>query len=101
MLDRPRNRICPSLIFIARSKTLRQAGGLKKGNKPSTTSKSAQAASMALQRSGPSTGYFAAAPAGAAEDELPRMALKKSLPGSTTITSDLLRKAERYASRLR
>src|SRR5664279_1874048 len=43
MLDRPRKRICPSLICIAFSKTRRHDGGLRKGRRPSATSISASA----------------------------------------------------------
>ncbi len=103
MLLNPRKRICPSLIFIARSNTRRQDGGLMKGSSPSTTSISAQAPSSASQIStkAGAAAYFLAAPAPAVPLEAPRIALKKSLLGSMTITSDLLRKLERYASRLR
>ena len=44
-------------------------------------------------------GYFLGGNAGVAPE--PRIALKKSLLGSTIIRSDLLRKLARYASRLR
>lgn len=102
MLLNPRKRICPSLIFIARSNTRRHEGGLMNGSRPSTTSISAQAPSSASQISTKAgAAYFLAGPAAAAPLEAPRIALKKSLLGSTTITSDLLRKLERYASRLR
>jgi len=88
MLDRPTKRICPSVIDNTRLNTWRQAAGLMKGISPSITSISASAPSSL------STGcacYLrgAAEPAGAPD---PRMALKKSLLESITITSDLLRK---------
>jgi len=110
MLDKPIKRIWPSLILMARSNTLRHLGGLIKGNKPSTTSISANAPTNRSQKlSTPKRYFFAAgaaafaagAAAGAATGLLPRMAWKNSLPGSTTITSDLLRKLARYASKLR
>ena len=97
MLRSPRKRIWPSLKRSAPSKTLRQAVGLKKGNSPSTTSISAQAPNARFHQLAPTRGYFF----GAGADELPRIALKNSVLGSTTITSDLLRKLARYASRLR
>jgi hypothetical protein len=98
MLDRPMKRICPSLIFMARSNTLRHRGGLMKGSKPSTTSISAKAPSnrSRVLVSDPKIVYFfAGLGAGAAPSGPPRMAWKKSLLGSTTITSDLLRKLVR------
>jgi len=96
MLDSPRKRICPSLIRVACSKSRRHPPGLKNGSSPSTTSISAQAASSTSQKPAGTADYFfgAAAAAGAAEAE-PRMALKKSLAGSSTITSPLVRKAAR------
>ena len=100
MLTRPMKRICPSLMRSARSNTWRQDLGLKKGSSPSTTSISAKAPSsqsdiVAAGRS--NSQQVAAAPAQrrAAASPLPRMALKNSLPGSSTITSDLLRKVAR------
>ena len=105
MLPRPMKRICPSLILSARSNTLRHRGGLMKGSSPSTTNISANAPSSRSDRPGgesPKNAYRLAAGAGAgAGATLPRIALKNSLPVSTTITSDLLRKLARYASRLR
>jgi hypothetical protein len=97
MLDRPMNLICPSLILVARSNTPRHIGGLTNGSRPSTTSISANAPSSSSAKPGVAkTYFFAAAAAGAFEaPEEPRIALKKSLPGSTTITSDLLRKLAR------
>ncbi len=101
MLDRPMKRICPSLIFVARSNTPRHIGGLRNGRKPSTTSISANAPSSSSMKPGSAKDYFFAGAifAGAIGalcpmDE-PRIALKKSLPGSSTITSDLLRKLDR------
>ena len=97
MLPSPMKRICPSLILSARSNTLRHCGGLMKGSSPSITSISANAPSSRSQNPAAATAYFLPLAAGA----VPRMALKNSLPVSTTITSDLLRKLARYASRLR
>ena len=84
----------------ARSKTPRQVAGLKNGSKPSNTSISAAAPSSKSQKLVSAKPYFRSR-LGAAGSALPRMAPKNSLPGSTTITSDLLRKLDRYASRLR
>jgi hypothetical protein len=97
MLHSPMKRICPSLIFVARSKTPRHIGGLRNGRKPSTTSISANAPNISSVKPGEAKTYFFAAGAAGAFDvpEAPRIALKKSLPGSTTITSDLLRKLDR------
>ena len=58
MLTKPMKRIWPSLIRIARSKTLRHAPGLKNGNKPSTTSIKAHAASTVFQKPGTRGHYF-------------------------------------------
>ena len=97
MLDKPMNRICPSLIFVARSNTPRHIGGLRNGSRPSITSINANAPSSSSVKPGAAkTYFFAAGAAGEFEaPEEPRIALKKSLPGSTTITSDLLRKLDR------
>ena len=90
------NRICPSLIFVARSKTLRHIGGLRNGRKPSTTNINANAPSNNSTKPGAAKAYFFAGAIGAlCPIDEPRIALKKSLPGSTTITSDLLRKLDR------
>jgi hypothetical protein len=78
---------------IARSKMPRQDAGLKKGNKPSATSISAAAPSSRSQKLASAKGYFRSR-FGAASP-LPRIAAKKSLAGSSTITSDLLRKLAR------
>lgn len=96
MLDRPMKRICPSVIRIARSKTARQVAGLTNGSKPSTTSISANAPNSRSDRpvSEPTAYFFAGAAAGAPGPPL-RIVWKKSLLGSTTITSDLLRKLAR------
>jgi hypothetical protein len=103
MLLKPMKRICPSLSLVARSKTPRHLGGLMKGKKPSTTSISANAPRSKSQGStcGPKFYFFAgadftagAAAAAGAETE-PRIAWKKSLFGSTTITSDFDRKLVR------
>ncbi len=104
----PRKRICPSFIFKARSKTPRHAEGLNSGNRPSATSISANAPSSRSHTLASPTselhgtrlpGYFFAAEPGTELE--PRIALKNSLLESTIITSDLLRKLERYASRFR
>ena len=98
MLDRPMKRICPSLIFVARSNTPRHIGGLRNGSKPSTTSISANAPSSSSMKPGSAKSYFfvfAGAIGALCPMDEPRIALKKSLPGSTTITSDLLRKLAR------
>ena len=103
MLLRPMKRIWPSLIRVARSKTSRHFGGLMKGSRPSITSISAIAPSSRSPRLGaaPKAYFFftgdasAAAPAAGVPEPLPRSAWKNSLPGSTTITSDLLRKLAR------
>ncbi len=96
MLDRPKNRIWPSLIFVARSNTLRQVVGLKNGSSPSITNISANAPSSTSPTPAVNAYFRAAGAEGlAAAPPLPRMALKKSLPGSTTITSERLRKLER------
>jgi hypothetical protein len=104
MLERPMKRICPSVIFIARSKTPRHLVGLMNGRNPSTTSISANAPTSKSQKlsDGPKAYFFEdGATTDGAEGLLPRMAWKKSLLGSSTITSDLLRKLALYASRLR
>ncbi len=97
MLLRPRKRSCPSLSCVARSNTRRQMAGLKNGSRPSITSIIAIAASTRSSTSSPRLLYLRGADgaAWAPPDALPRMALKKSLPGSTTITSLLLRKLAR------
>ena len=93
MLVRPRKRICPSLICVAFSKTRRHDGGLRNGSRPSATSINAQALKATSQKPTFANGHFLAAAAGAAG--LPRIAVKNSLLGSTTIMSFLLRKLAR------
>ncbi len=94
MLHRAMKRICPSLIFVARSKAARQRGGLMNGSRPSITSISANAPKSRLQRSvAAATDYFLADDGAAPEP--PRIDWKKSLPASMTITSDLVRKLAR------
>ena len=99
MLPSPMKRICPSLNLSARSNTLRHCGGLMKGISPSTTSINANAPSSRSPSPGgelPKRAYRFPDETGAATGAvLPRMALKKSLPVSTTITSDRLRKLAR------
>jgi hypothetical protein len=58
MLERPTKRICPSLIFVARSNTLRQVGGLRKGKNPSITNISAIAPNVSSMKPGAANGYF-------------------------------------------
>jgi hypothetical protein len=96
MLDRPMKRIWPSVMRIARSNTLRHFGGLTNGSSPSITSISANAPTNRSHRldEGATAYFFFAGTAGAAAPE-PRMAWKKSLPGSTIITSFLVRKLAR------
>ena len=96
MLDSPMNRICPSLIFIACANAARHLTGLMKGSSPSTTSINAKAPSSNSDRPGAdATSYFLGAPAPAAPGPPLRIDWKKSLLGSITITSDLLRKVAR------
>ena len=92
----PSMRICASVIFSARSKTRRQAPGLRNGSRPSRMSTSP----TALASSRP-TAYFLPAAPGPSAAPAPRMALKKSELVSVTTTSDFLLKLARYASRLR
>ena len=92
MLDSPINRICPSLICVARSNTRRQPAGLMKGNNPSTTNINANAPSSKSPRPGAAAKAYFLGDVAAGVVALPRKAWKNSLPGSTTITSDLLRK---------
>ena len=89
MLQRPKKRICPSVILHICSNILRHPDGVKKGSKPSKTRTSAKANPMLL----PSTGnvYFLRAGVLAPSPE-PRMALKNSDDGSSTITSLFLLK---------
>ncbi len=94
MLVRPMKRTWPSDMRVARSNTERHAPGLRKGSRPSKTSISASAPSSRSPMSAQRAAYLrpGAAVAGAAP---PRMALKNSLLGSTTMMSLLLRKAAR------
>ena len=101
MLLSPRKRICPSLIWMARSNTLRHIGGLKNGKRPSITNMSARALNSKSNDIGPPAYFFAAGLEEDPEPVSPCMALKNSLDGSTTMTSDLFWKLVRYASRLR
>jgi len=50
MLVSPRKRICPSVMRVARSNTLRQDFGLRNGSNPSITSISASAASRMFHK---------------------------------------------------
>ncbi len=94
MLVSPRNRIWPSLILVAFSKTCRHDKGLMKGSRPSATSISATALRATSQKPTLDKSYFLAGAVGATV--LPRIALKNSLlAGSTTSTSPLLRKLAR------
>jgi hypothetical protein len=93
MLLRPIKRICPSLIFMARANTSRHDLGLRNGNKPSITSIKANASSSVSHTVREPTYFFGLAEGAAGPP--PRMALKNSLDGSSTITSLLLRKVDR------
>ncbi len=86
MLQSPKKRIWPSLILSTCSNALRQLVGDRKGSKPSMTSTKASASQMLLSTL---RSYFFA---GAAVGPEPRMVLKKSDEGSSTITSDFLLK---------
>ncbi len=91
MLHSPMNRICPSLMRVARSNTPRHLDGLMNGSSPSNTSINANAPNSTSQRPGaePKAYFFA----GAAADTgatTPRIAWKNSLLGSITTKSDLL-----------
>lgn len=91
----PRKRICPSFIFKARSKTLRQTAGLNRGSKPSATNISANAPRSTSHTFAPFTAIYFFAPTVPGTAFEPRIALKNSLLVSTIMTSDLLRKLER------
>jgi len=96
------NRICPSLNFKACWNRARHRAGLTKGKNPSIRSMSAKAPSISSQKPGSdATDYFLGAAAVGEPGPPLRIDWKKSLLGSTTITSDLVRKLARYASRLR
>ena len=89
-------RIWPSVMRIARWKTPRHFGGLMNGSNPSITSISANAPTTRSHRLGEDAAtayFFFAAAAGTAPE--PRIDWKKSLLGSTTITSLLVRKLAR------
>lgn len=87
MLPRPKNRICPSLNLRICSNIRRQPAGEKNGKSPSIISTQASA-SQIVPLSTP-RGYFFD---GAAPAPDPRIALKKSDEGSSTITSLFLLK---------
>ena len=90
------NRICPSLNFIACSNIARHRAGLMKGSSPSTTSISANAPSSSSHSPGvAATAYFFGAADVPVLGPPLRIDWKKSLLGSTTIKSDLLRKLAR------
>ena len=92
-LHRPKKRICPSLSASNCSNTRRHRMGDKKGNNPSMTSSRASAIQRLLPSS--TTAYFfAGAAAALAPLPDPRMDLKKSLEGSSTITSLFLLKLD-------
>ena len=102
MLVRPMKRIWPSDYFSARSNICRHSVGLTNGISPSNTSIKANAPRIQSPTAGLPCGCWqgqrragAAAAGAAAAPPLPRMALKKSLDGSTTITSLLPRKLAR------
>ena len=95
-LESPSIRIWASLNCSARSNTRRQAPGFRNGSSPSKISTSA----IALASRRPTYFFLAAtgaspAPAPAPAPPEPRMALKKSVLVSTTITSDFLLKLAR------
>jgi hypothetical protein len=97
MLESPINRIWPSAKRAARSKTARHVLGLRNGSAPSITSISASAPS---NQSSIAADYLRGLveAAGAGTDEpnpVPRIARKKSLFGSSTIKSPLVRKVVR------
>jgi hypothetical protein len=79
MQIRPKNRICPSRILSISENTRRQAPGATNGISPSKTRTSAKAGQITSANE-ISTQRDAGAP---------RMALKNSEDGSSTITSDL------------
>ena len=96
MLDRPRKRIWPSLMRSALLNTSRHVVGLKNGNKPSNTSTSATAPTSTSTMASRRRAISAAVRRRAARAcGVPRIALKNSLDGSTTITSERLRKLAR------
>ncbi len=82
MLHRPKNRTWPSCNCNIRWNMRRQPAGDRNGNKPSMTSTRASAS----QNVSPSKPYFFAG----AGEVLPRMALKNSDDGSSTIKSPFL-----------
>ena len=93
-LESPSIRIWASLNCSARSNTRRQAPGFRNGSSPSKISTSA----IALASRRPTYFFLAAtgaSPAPAPAPPEPRMALKKSVLVSTTITSDFLLKLAR------
>jgi len=90
MLTSPKVRNCWSLNCRICSNIRRQPDGLSAGNNPSSTRNSAKA-SQSVSLIG--TAAYQADQRG--EAPAPRMARKKSLDGSTTITSDLLRNVVR------
>ena len=90
ILHSPKKRICPLLRARIRSNMRRHPEGEIRGSNPSITSSSASACQSVLVSK---ADYFFTGAADAAEllpD--PRMALKKSDEGSTTITSLFLLK---------
>ena len=86
MLHRPKKRIWPLLILRIFSNMRRQPAGEKNGSRPSITSRQAKASQNVLLSK---ANYFLA---GAVPAPEPRMALKKSDDGSSTITSLFLLK---------
>ncbi len=100
-LHRPTNRNWPSVNCVARSNMQRQLPGLNSGIRPSNTSINASAPSQrsdTAQSDGTQPATLPAHGCQAARYLLPpplRMALKKSLLGSTTITSLLFLKLAR------
>lgn len=101
MLLSPMKRSWPSLSLSACSNTLRQRAGLMKGSRPSITSIKASALSRSshMGRAAVAVSVALVACACGHHGRVPpvlaplRSALKKSVEaGSSTITSDLLRK---------
>lgn len=99
MLHRPKKRNWPSRQRRICANMRRHAAGDSSGSEPSITSTSANAVqNELLSKVVARRTYFRAA--GAARLGL-RIALKKSLDSSSTITSLFLLKLDLYASRLR
>jgi len=94
MLASPRKRIWPSAKPNTREKVSRQDPGLKSGKSPSNTSIQASPDHKPSHIHCPNMAdYFLGdEAAGEPTEPPPRMALKNSMLGSITITSDFCRK---------